>query len=83
VEQRPTETKLYGGVQYSVSVPAGESRFIVRIGQDGDSIEHVIDCVDVSAGDYEELFKCGHQYAQKIIRSNDAGALPNQTMIGG
>lgn len=67
--ERPTETKLYCGIQYSVNVPVGESTFMVSIGDGINSIEESITCNDVSADDYRELFKRGREYAEKSLMS--------------
>ena len=63
----PTETRLYYGIQYWVSVEQGTSRFTVILGQGENKIEEVVDCNDVSPDDQQELFRRAHEHAHKII----------------
>lgn len=71
-EERPTETKLYNGSQYSVNVLPGEAVFIVVIGDGEHRTEEKIACNDVSPENYQELFKRAHEHAQKIIDQHDS-----------
>lgn len=64
----PTESKLYYGIQYWVSVPVGKSCFNVTIGFGLHAINESVECEDVSPDDYHELFRRAHEYAQKIIQ---------------
>lgn len=70
--QHPSETKLFHGVQYWVSVPADSSTFVIVIGHGELAINEAINCPDVSAENYQELYRRGHAHAQKIIQTNSA-----------
>lgn len=70
--EHPSETKLFYGIQYWVSVPAATSTFVVTIGQGEFAIDEAIDCPDVPADNYQELFQRGHAHAQKIIQTKGA-----------
>jgi hypothetical protein len=70
----PTETKLFYGIQYWVSIDPDKSQFTVTIGQGIDLIEEIVISED-RAIDKKELFRLAHQHAQKIIHTEGADAL--------
>lgn len=67
----PLETKLFGGITYSVAVAKKESRFLLIIGNGTNAIRDDIKCYDVSLENVSEIYSRAHEYAQKIINSND------------
>lgn len=71
----PTETKLFYGIQYWVSIDAGKCQFTVTIGQGIDLIEEVVVCEKADSIDDKELFRLAHEHAQKIINTEGADAL--------
>lgn len=70
--EHPSETKLFYGIQYWVSVPADTSTFVVTIDRGHSTIDEVVDCPDVPIENYQELFQRGHAHAQKIIQTKGA-----------
>ncbi|HTF94907.1 MAG TPA: hypothetical protein VL995_02145 [Cellvibrio sp.] len=68
LQEYPTETRLYYGIQYSVSVPIGTPEFNVTIGHGEHAIDETIKCAEVSPNDPHELFRLGHEHAQHIIQ---------------
>jgi hypothetical protein len=70
-----TETKLFYGIQYWVSIDPQQCQFTVAIGQGINLIEEVVICEKNDSMDNKELFRLAHEHAQKIINTEGADAL--------
>ena len=68
-QDSPMETKLFGGISYSVDIHPGTTHVSVYIGQGEHAIVEQVECPDVSPDDHEELFRQGHQFAQRYIQN--------------
>lgn len=78
---RPAETKIFGGILYSVSVPINEAKLTLLIGEGTEPIYEELDFPDLSPDNYAELYKRGHQLARKIIQSEDPRLKPLFNML--
>lgn len=77
-KEYPSESRLFHGIQYWVSANPPLCEFTVFIGHGQEAIEKTIPNPELRSDDFEELFRRGHEYAQKLILQLGADQLAQQ-----
>lgn len=67
----PIETKVYYGITYSVGMTSNGG-IRVKIAKVDGPVEADVPIIDSATKPIEELFKLGHQYAEKKIQAEAA-----------
>lgn len=81
VDYIASETKLFNGIAYTLSIVKNLPSVHILIGEGKESIDDELRFTDVDANNHAELFSRGHARAQELIQSNDSRIAENYKKI--